>query len=61
MPSGPLQRQRNERWLQRHGFVRVHPNPFMDEVRVKAVVLRDASNRGAGLSALLDNLGLEGF
>ena len=33
----------------------------MDEVRVKAVVLRDAGNRRAGLSALLDYLGLEGF
>jgi hypothetical protein len=31
----------------------------MDEVRVKAVVLRDVGNRGAGLSALLDYLGLE--
>ena len=33
----------------------------MDEVRVKAVVLRNAGNRRAGLSALLDYLGLEGF
>jgi hypothetical protein len=33
----------------------------MYEVRVKAVLLRDAGNRCAGLGALLDNLGLEGF
>jgi hypothetical protein len=33
----------------------------MNEVRVKAMVLRDASNRSAGLGALLDNMGLEGF
>lgn len=33
----------------------------MDEVRVKTVVLRDAGNRRAALSALLDYLGLEGF
>ena len=33
----------------------------MNEVRVKAMVLRDASNRSAGLGALLDNLGFEGF
>ncbi|KPB95635.1 Unknown protein sequence [Pseudomonas syringae pv. maculicola] len=39
----------------------MYPNPFMDEVRVEAVVLRDASNRSTGLGALLDNLGLEGF
>lgn len=61
MHSGELQRQRNESRLQLHGFVRLYPNPFMDEVRVKAVALRDAGNRRAGLSALLDYLGLEGF
>lgn len=33
----------------------------MDEVRVKAAVLRDAGNRRAVLSVLLDYLGLEGF
>lgn len=33
----------------------------MDEVCVKAVLLRDAGNRSAGLGAFLDNLGLEGF
>lgn len=38
-----------------------YPNPFMDEVRAKAVVLCVACNRRAGLSALLDYLGLEGF
>jgi hypothetical protein len=47
--------------LQRHGFARLYPNPFMDEVRVKAVLLRNAGNRSSGLGALLDNLGLEGF
>lgn len=61
MLSGEMQRKRNESRSQLHGFVRLYPNPFMDEVRVKAVVLCDACNRRAGLSALLDYLGLEGF
>ena len=50
---------RNEGRLQRHGFVRLHSNSFMDEVRVKAMIPRDAGNRSVGLSALLDNLGLD--
>ena len=60
----PLRRQTRKDTsgrLQSHGFVRAHSNPFMNEVCVKAMVLRDASNRSAGLGALLDNMGLEGF
>ena len=33
----------------------------MDEVRVEAVAQRNAGNRGPGLGALLNDLGLEGF
>ena len=45
--------------MQRHAFLRLQPNPFVDEVRVEAVVERDAGNRGSGLGALLNDLGLE--
>lgn len=61
MPSGERQRKRDESRSQVHGFVRLYPNPFMDEVRVKAVVLCDACNRRAGRSPLLEYLDLEGF
>ena len=44
-----------------HGFLRLHSNPFMDEVRVEAVAQRNAGNRGPGLGTLLNDLGLEGF
>lgn len=33
----------------------------MDEVCVEAAAQRNAGNRGPGLGALLNNLGLEGF
>ena len=46
---------------QLHGFLRLHSNPFMVEVRVEAVGQRGIGNRGTGLSTLLNNLGLEGF
>lgn len=45
--------------MQRHAFLRLQPNPLVDEVRVEAVVERDAGNRGSGLGALLNDLGLE--
>ena len=46
---------------ERFELVRVHSDPFMDEVCVEAVAQRNAGNRGPGLGALLNNLGLEGF
>ena len=56
-----LRRQRDERWLDSRGFLGMQPNPFVDEVCVEAVAQRNAGNRGPGLGALLNNLGLEGF
>ncbi len=56
-----LQGQRNESRLQHHGFLRLHSNPFMDEVRVETVAQRNAGNRGSGLGALLNDLGFEGL
>lgn len=56
MPSGLLQRPRNESRSQHNGIVRLYPNPFMDEIRVKAVMLWDSGNRCTGLGAFLDNL-----
>ena len=44
---------------QRRAFLRVKPNPFVDEVCVEAE--RDAGNRSAGLDALLNDQGLEGL
>ncbi len=42
-------------------FLRLYPNPFMDEVCVEAMAERDAGNRSAGLGTLLNDLGLEGL
>ena len=42
-------------------FVRVHPNPFVDEVCVEAMAECDAGNRSAGLGTLLNDLGFEGL
>jgi hypothetical protein len=42
-------------------FLRLHPNPFVDEVRVEAMAQRDADNRSTGLGALLNDLDFEGF
>lgn len=47
-----------ERRLKSHGFLVVQPNPFVDEVGIEAVVQGDG---GAGLGALLDDLGFEKF
>ena len=33
----------------------------MDEIRVEAMVQRDAGNQGTGLGALLNNLDFEGY
>lgn len=41
--------------------MRVHSNPFVDEVGVEAMAEGDAGNRSAGLGTLLNDLGLEGF
>lgn len=45
--------------LQRHAFLRLQPNPLVDEVGVEAVAQRDIGNRGPRLGALLNDLGLE--
>ena len=42
-------------------FLRLHPNPFVDEVRVEAMAKGNAGNRSAGLDTLLNDPGLEGF
>ena len=47
--------------LKHDAFVRVHPNPFVDEVCVEAMAERDAGNRSTGLGTLLNDLGFEGF
>jgi hypothetical protein len=47
--------------LQLSAFLRLDTNPFVDKVRIKAVIQRDTGNRRAGLGALLDDLGFEGF
>ena len=44
-----------------HGFLRLHSNPFMDEVRVETVAQCDIGNRGSGLGTFVNDLGLEGF
>ena len=51
----------NECRLQRHAFLRAHPNSFMDEVCAEAMAEGDAGNRSARLGTLLNHLGLEGF
>ena len=47
--------------LQRHAFLRSHPNSFMDEVCAEAMAEGDAGNRSARLGTLLNHLGLEEF
>ena len=47
--------------MQRRAFLRLHPNPFVDEVCVEAMAEGDAGNRSAGLGTLLNDLGLKGF
>ena len=44
--------QREERWLQRVGFLRVQAHPLMHEVGVETV-----AQGGTGLEALLNDLG----
>lgn len=51
---------RPRRWVCRN-FLRLQPNPFVDEVCVEAMAERDAGNRSAWLGALLNDLGFEGF
>ena len=53
--------QRDERGLQRGGFLRVQAYPFMHEVGVEAVAQGDVGDGGAGLGALLNDLGFKGF
>ena len=40
-------------------FSTLAPNPFVNEVRVEAMVKGDAGNRGAGVGAVLNDLGFE--
>ncbi|GJB81337.1 MULTISPECIES: hypothetical protein [Pseudomonas] len=56
-----LRVQRDERWLKRHGFLIVQPNPFVDEFGIEAVAQGDVGDGGAGLGALLNDLSFEGF
>ena len=53
--------QRDERWLKLHGFLIVQPNPFVDEVGIEAVAQGDVGDGGAGLGALLNDLGFKRF
>lgn len=53
--------QRDKRWLQRDKFLRVQAYPFVDEVGVEAVPQGDVGDGGAGLGALLNDPGFEGF
>ena len=52
---------RNKGSLQCQVFLRMHPNPFMDEVGIEVVGQGDIGNRGVRLSALGNDLGLEGL
>jgi len=56
-----LRVQRDERWLDSRGFQIVQPNPFMDEVGIKAVTQGDVGDGGTGLGTRLDDLGFERF
>ena len=56
-----MYRQRDECRLERRAFLRLHPNPFVDEVRVETMAEGNAGNRSAGLDTLLNDPGLEGF
>jgi hypothetical protein len=42
-------------------FLRLQPNPIMDEICVEIVAQRDDGNRGARFGALLNESGFEGF
>jgi hypothetical protein len=42
-------------------FLRLHPNPFVDEVNFEAMAECDAGNRSAGQGTLLNDFGLEGL
>ncbi len=52
---------RDEGGLQRQSFLRMHPNPFMDEVGIEVVGQSDIGNRDVRLCALGNDLGLEGL
>lgn len=52
---------RDEGCLQRHIFLRLHPNPFMDKVSVEVVGQRDIGNRGVWLRTFGNDLGFEGL
>ncbi|APC19522.1 hypothetical protein BLL42_27740 (plasmid) [Pseudomonas frederiksbergensis] len=47
--------------LQCQVFLRMHPNPFMDEVGIEIVGQGDIGNRGVRLCAFGDDLSLEGL
>ncbi|GFM77863.1 hypothetical protein PSCICM_36820 [Pseudomonas cichorii] len=40
-------------------FLRLQPNPFVDEVCVEVMAEYDAGNRSTGLGTLLNDLGFE--
>ena len=52
---------RNKGSLQCQVFLRMHPNPFMDEVGIEVVGQGDIGNRGVRLRTFGNDLGLEGF
>jgi len=52
---------RDEGGLQRQSFLRMHPNPFMDEVGIEVVCQGDIGNRDVRLCTLGNDLSLEGF
>lgn len=54
-------RQRDECRLEHRAFLRLQPNPFVDEVCIEVMAECDAGNRSTGLGTLLNDLGLEGF
>ena len=54
-----LRTQRDERRLKGHDFLIVQPNSFVDEAGIEAVAQGDVCDGGAGLGALLDDLGFE--
>jgi len=49
--------ERNKCRLQRGAFLRLQPNPFVEEVCVEAMAECDAGNRSAELGTFLNNLG----
>lgn len=52
---------RNKGSLQCQVFLRMPPNPFMDEVGIEVVDQCDIGNRGVRLRTFGNDLGLEGF